>query len=200
MPPAAIGRAELAAALLRVEDLPAGYTVQPPLAASPPAPKESGGQGAGASPCSDVFEQLRGSISALGAASAAATQVEFSKGDYGPFLQEELLTNADRPTLAAAMEAFRTLPDHCDRFTNTDEQGSFSLTLTPGPLPPAGDESVSLKLEAKGTSVDLDVTLSGYLTLVRKGSVLCTLIHFGIPQVDPQEAEQVVRAAVGRIG
>jgi hypothetical protein len=194
--PAVRTQAELAAALLRVEDLAAGYTLQPVTPTSPPA---GGGQGGGAEPCADVFEQLRGGAPALSRIAASSAQVEFAKGDYGPFLQEELLSSGDGAALRAAVDAFRKLPDVCDRFTETDEQGSFTLKLSAADLPVLGDESVALKLDANGASAELDVTLSGYMMLVRKGSVVCILIHFGIPAVDAAETEKIARAAVARL-
>ncbi|WP_204008891.1 hypothetical protein [Virgisporangium aurantiacum] len=189
---------ELVGALLRVEDLPAGYVLQP-SAPAPSAPSADGGQGAGASPCADVFEQLRGGAPALSRVAASSARVEFGKGDYGPFLQEELLSSGNQVAVRAAVSAFRKLPELCDRFTETDEQGSFTIKLSEAGLPALGDESVALKLDAAGTSPDLNVTLGGYMMLVRKGSVVCILIHFGIPGVDVAETEKIARAAVARL-
>src|SRR5689334_8737593 len=108
--PVVPGKAELAGLLLRVEDLPGGYQLQPTVPAAPPS---SGGQGGGsgsapgAEPCADVFEQLRGGEPALNSIAAGAAQAEFGKGDSGPFLQEELLSSGDRAALQAGIDAFR---------------------------------------------------------------------------------------------
>jgi hypothetical protein len=198
LPPAVRSQPELAGALLRVEDLPAGYVLQPP-APAPPAPSGRGGQGAGASPCADVFEQLRGGAPALSSIAASSARAEFGKGDYGPFLQEELLSSGDRAAVRAAVSAFRKLPELCDRFTETDQQGSFTIKLSEATLPVLGDESVALKLDAIGTSEDVNVTLGGYMMLLRKGSVVCILIHFGIPGVDVAETGKIARTAVARL-
>jgi hypothetical protein len=194
LPPAVRSQAELAEGLLRVEDLPGGYVLQPVVPAQ-------GGQGGGANaePCADVFEQLRGGAPALNRIAASSARVEFGKGDYGPFLQEALLSSGDRAAMRAAVEAFRALPDQCDRFTETDEQGAFTIKLSGANLPALGDDSVAVKLDATGSSDDLNVTLSGYMVLVRSGSVVCILIHFGIPAVDVAETEKIARAAVARL-
>src|SRR5690348_13031771 len=112
LPPAVRTQAELAADLLRVEDLPGGYELQPSVPTAPTAPAQ-GGQGGGSSaePCADVFEQLRGGAPALSRVAASSAQVEFGKGDYGPFLQEELLSSGDRAAMGAAVSAFRKLPE-----------------------------------------------------------------------------------------
>lgn len=204
LPPPVRTQSELAGVLLRVEDLPAGYTLQP---TTPTAPKseraadgQGGGQGGGTEACADVFEQLRGGEPALSRLAAGAAEVEFGKGDYGPFLQQSLLSIGDEAVVRAAIDAFRRLPATCESFTETDEQGSFTIKLSEADLPALGDESVVVKLDANGRSVELDVTLSGYLVLVRKGSVVCILIHFGIPGVDVAETEKISRAAVARLG
>jgi hypothetical protein len=193
--PAVRSQGELAGVLLRVEDLPGGYALQPAVV----PPPTDGGQGGGVQPCADVFEQLRGGAPALSRVAASSAQVEFGKGDYGPFLQEALLSSGDRVAMRAAVEAFRTLPDHCEHFTETDEQGAFTIKLSEANLPALGDESVALKLDATGTSDDLNVTLSGYMMMVRTGSVVGILIHFGIPAVDLAETEKIARAAVARL-
>jgi hypothetical protein len=184
---------------LRVEDLPPGYTATPGAPSAPPG--EGAGAGGGAQPCADVFEQLRGGSPALSRIAASTAEVEFGKGDYGPFLQQVLLSTADRAAVDAAVSAFKQLPALCDGFTETDEQGSFTVKLSPaGSLPVFGEDSVSLKLDANGRNVDLDVTISGYMILFRQGSTVCILIHFGIPGVDVAETEKIVRAAVARVG
>jgi hypothetical protein len=198
--PAVLSHGELASALLRVEDLPSGYTLQPAAPEASPSPS-TGGQGGSVEPCADVFEQLRGSAPALSRVASATARVEFGKGDYGPFLQEVLLSTGNRAAVEAAVGAFRQLPALCNGFTETDEQGSFTVKLAPADnLPALGDESVALKLDANGRSIDLDVTLSGFMILFRKGSVVGVLIHFGIPGVDAAETEKIGQAAVARVG
>jgi hypothetical protein len=197
VPPPVLTQAELAAALLRAEDLPNGYTQQP--ATSEP-PSDEGGQGGGGEPCAEVFDQLRGGESALDALGASAAEIEFSHGDYGPFLQQGLLSSADRDGLRAAIDAFRQLPTLCSQFTETDEQGTFTVRLTEAPFPALGDEAFAVKLDATGKSAEIDVVLSGYLVLMRSGATVCLLIHFGIPGVDAAETEKIARAAVARLG
>jgi hypothetical protein len=198
--PAVLTQGELTSALLRVEDLPTGYTMQPAAPEASPSPT-TGGQGGSVEPCADVFEQLRGSAPALSKVASASARVEFGKGDYGPFLQQVLLSTGDRAAIEAAVSAFRQLPSLCNGFTETDEHGSFTVRLAPAEnMPALGDESVTLKLDANGRSVDLDVTLSGFMILLRKGSVVSVLIHFGIPGVDAAETEKIGRAAAARLG
>jgi hypothetical protein len=198
MPPPVLTQAELAAALLRVEDLPRGYTVQP-IPEAPPDDSGAGGQGGGTEPCGDVFDQLRGGEPALSAIAAGTAEAEFSKGDDGPFLQQGLATTGDRAGLRSAVEAFRQLPTVCGEFTENDEQGSFTMRLSPAPFPALGDELVAIKLDATGTGEGASVALGGYLVLIRVGSTVCILIHFGIPNVDVAETETVARAAVARL-
>jgi hypothetical protein len=184
-----------------VEDLPAGYTLQPNSPSPSPTASAGGGAGGGSEPCADVFEQLRGGDPAMSRMATSSAQVEFGKGDYGPFLQQVLLGVSDRGAVDAAFEAFRKLPTLCDGFTETDEQGSFTVKLTAADAMPAvGDESVALKLDANGRSVDLDVSLSGYMMLFRQDATVSVLIHFGIPGVDAGETEKIARAAAARLG
>jgi hypothetical protein len=199
VPPPVRTQAELAAALLRVEDLPGGYTLQPGTPA-PPDESATGGQGGGAAPCAEVFNQLRGGQPALSAIASGTAEVEFSKGDDGPFLQQGLLSTGDRAALRAAVDAFRQLPTLCGEFTETDEQGSFTIRLrATSSFPALGDETVAIKLDANGRSEEINVTLSGYLVLIRVGSTVCILIHFGIPGVEVGETEKIATAAVARL-
>jgi hypothetical protein len=199
VPPPVRTQAELAAALLRVEDLPSGYASEP-AAAVPPNEGGQGGQGGGAAPCADVFDQLRGGEPALGRIASGSAEAEFSKGDVGPFLQQGLLSTGDRAGMRAAIEAFRQLPTLCGEFTENDEQGSFTIKLSAASLAPLGDETVAVKLDAHGKGADIDITLSGYIVMIREGATVCILIHFGIPAIDPAETETIARAAVARLG
>lgn len=200
MPPPVRTKVELAAALLRVEDLPSGYTLQP-ATPQPPEDTGTGGQGGGTEPCGEVFDQLRGGQPALSAIASGTAEVEFSKGDYGPFLQQGLLSTGDRAALRAAVDAFRQLPTVCGEYTETDEQGSFTIRLSAvASFPSLGDETVALKLDANGRSEEINVALGGYLVLVRVGSTVCILIHFGIPGVELAETEKVAKAAAARLG
>jgi hypothetical protein len=198
VPPPVLTTAELSAALLRAEDLPRGYTVQP-VPEAPPDESDTGGQGGGTEPCGDVFDQLRGGEPALSAIASGTAEAEFSKGDDGPFLQQGLLSSGDRAGLRAAVEAFRQLPTICGEFTENDEQGAFTMRLSPAQFPALGDESVAIKLDATGTAEAATVALGGYLLLIRVGATVCILIHFGIPTVDVAESETVARAAVARL-
>jgi hypothetical protein len=198
VPPKVLTQSELAAALLRAQDLPDGYTLQP-IPDSPPEESDSGGQGGGVEPCGDVFNQLRGGDPALSAIASGTAEVEFSKGDDGPFLQQGLLSSGDRAGLRSAVEAFRQLPTVCGEFTENDEQGTFTMRLSPAEFPALGNETVAVKLEATGRSEGTAVALGGYLVLIRVGATVCILIHFGIPTVGIGETETVARAAVARL-
>jgi hypothetical protein len=198
LPPPVLTQAELSAALLRAEDLPDGYTLQP-IPESPPDESDTSGQGGGVEPCADVFDQLRGGEPALSAIAAGTAEAEFSKGDDGPFLQQGLLSSANRAGLRSAVEAFRQLPTVCGEFTENDEQGTFVMRLSPARFPALGDESVAIRLDATGTTEGATVALGGYLVLIRVGATVCILIHFGIPSVDVAETEKVARAAVARL-
>lgn len=190
------GQGELAAALLRVEDLPSGYAVTPSATAG-----HGGSGGGGSEACVDVLGQLRGGAPALSRGAVGSAGVEFDKGDNGPFLQQALLSSGDRAALDGAVAAFRQLPALCDGFTETDERGSFTVRLAAADnLPVLGDDSVALKLDANGRSIDLDVTIGGYMILFRNDSTVGILIHFGIPEVDVGETEKIARAAVARLG
>jgi hypothetical protein len=192
---------ELAASLLRVEDLPSGYTEQPGPTDLPPDRTESaeGGQGGGVEPCGEIFDQLRGGEPALNAIAAGTAEIEFSRGDDGPFLLQGLLSSGNRAGLRAALDTFRQLPALCSEFTENDEQGSFTIRLTEVPFAPLGDEVVAVRLDATGTGVNADVVLGGYLVLIRTGATMCLLTHFGIPGVELAETETVARAAVARL-
>jgi hypothetical protein len=198
VPPKVLSQAELATALLRAEDLPEGYTLQP-IPESPPEESGSGGQGGGVEPCDDVFNQLKGGDPALSAIASGTAEVEFSRGDDGPFLQQGLLSSGDRAGLRSAVDAFRQLPAVCGEFTENDEQGTFTMRLSSAEFPALGDETVAVKLDATGRSEGTAVALGGYLVLIRVGATVCILIHFGIPTVGIGETETVARAAVARL-
>jgi hypothetical protein len=201
MPPPVRTQAELTAMLLRLQDLPSGYTLQPGTPEPPDdADSATGGQGGGVAPCAEVLDQLRGGEPALSATASGTAEVEFSKGDYGPFLQQGLLSTADRPGLRAAVDTFRQLPTLCGEYTESDEQGSFTIRLSAvASFPSLGDETVALKLDAAGRSEEINVSLGGYVVLIRVGSTVCILIHFGIPGVEVAETEKVAAAAAARL-
>lgn len=196
--PAVRTQAELQSALLRVDDLPSGYSQQP-ATSEPPEPPDAGGQGGGAEPCAQVFAQLQGGESAMGKELANSVRVEFSKGDFGPFLQQGLVSSADQETVKSAIDGFRQLPTMCGEFTETDESGVFTIKLSETKFAAMGDETYAVKIDSTGRSSDIDVVLAGYIVLARVGSTVCMLVHFGIPGVDIAETEKITRAAVARL-
>jgi hypothetical protein len=198
VPPRVLNEAELSSALLTLGDLPTGYALDAEPGADSSGPGESGSD-EGSRDCDRVFDQMRGAGSALLGSSATTAEIEFTRGDYGPFISQSLYSRGDRVAVRAAFDSFRAVPDLCKEFTETDEDGSFTVRLSAASFPVVGDDSFAIRLDATGTGEGITVTLSGYLVLIRIAVTMCMIAHVGVPGVDAAETERVARAAAARL-
>jgi hypothetical protein len=193
-PPRVLGEAELRSALLTVGDLPTGYSLDAEAGADGSDPADGGNE-----ECDRVFDHMRGSGSALRAGGASTAEIEFTRGEYGPFISQSLVSGADRAAVFAAFEAFRRVPDQCREFTEEDDDGSFTVRLSAESFPTVGEDSFAIKLDASGAGEGITVTLGGYLVLIRVATTMSMIAHVGVPGVDAAETEKVVRAAAARL-
>jgi hypothetical protein len=214
--PRVLSEVELSAALLKVPDLPAGYGLDP----EPGEDGQSGGSGGGGQSggqsggsggsdpeldssgnpaCDTIFEEVRGTGSALKVADATTAEIEFTRGDLGPIISQSLYSSGSRPAARAAFDTFRRIPLLCSEFTESDDGGSFSIRLSEAPFAPVGDESYAIRLDATGRGEGADVTLGGYLVLFRSVATTSIIVHVGIPGVDPAETQKIAAAAAARL-
>jgi hypothetical protein len=192
--PRLLSEAELASALLTVSDLPSGYALDAEAGADG-ADQSTGGNEA----CDQVFDRMRASGSPLGSTGATAAEIEFTRGESGPFLSQGLYSSRDRAGVLAAFAAVRRIPEMCREFTETDEDGSFTIRLAEAAFPSMGDDSFAIRLDASGSGEGISVTLGGYLVLVRIAATMSVIAHVGLPGVDVGETEKVARAAAARL-
>jgi hypothetical protein len=184
--------AGLRRALLRLDELPAGYSFS---AEQSPEPDVSPSR---PTRCERLFEEF-GNTSTLGDGTAGANAV-FEKSAVGPFLQLELASYADAAALRRSLSTVRDAVGECGQFATTDPDGSkFTVQIAAVSFPALGDETAAFKLDATGVSGETAVALSGFLVAVRVARTVCTIVHFGLPTVDLAETEQVARKAVDKL-
>jgi hypothetical protein len=203
--PRVLSEAQLAAALLTVPDLPNGYALDAEAGAggtdrsAEPSTDELIEPGSDDEACDQVFDEVRGGGPALGATGAVTAEIEFTRGELGPFVSQSLHSSRDRAAIHAAFEEMRRVPQLCREFTESDDDGSFTIRMTEASFPQVGEDSFAIRLDASGGGEGISITLGGYLVLIRVAATVSMIVHVGAPGVDAGETERVARAAAARL-
>jgi hypothetical protein len=174
--------AALDQALLKIEDMPTGWTVDTTTSSSNSA--SSGACG------------VRNALQRPERLTSADSQ--FTKGSLGPNLSETL-TVYQAGTAKRVWDEVTAVLKTCTEYTSTNADGTtITFKLTPLSFPKLGDDTFALRLTA-------DVALFGSASVdaiyVRYGDVFLTVVHLsiGLTSVDTTLTEQVVRKAEAKL-
>ena len=171
------------AALLTVDDLPTGWTVEasgpaveePATTTEPPA-------------CAALFEGLDA------VPPVAEAEATFSAGPLGPVI-EQAVAGYDTPA-APLVEAAASAFDQCSQLTSIDAAGQRTeLTAAPLSFPELGDATLALRLvgEVEGLAVTADAVY------VAVGDDAVYLVSAGLVPLPGPELEALVGHAVTRL-
>lgn len=175
--------AALKEALLAVEDLPAGYEVQP------------GAEEGGATPVarSDdpkcaAFVRLINAENLPG--STASALVAFAGGPEGPFAEEWIEAMGDAAAVSDMQAQLQASVDDCDEVrVSLPGSGAADMELTTVEAPAVGDNPIAYRMRATGGA------LGGFeITFVHTG-VADTLLTMNFVAVEPSEVDELLTAA-----
>jgi hypothetical protein len=184
VPKKAPTQAQLHSALLTVDDMPPGWSVQPPDKSS-----------------SNTSDPLcNGKTTPLDLSSASAPSVTFVQGSFVPLLAQILFAD---PTGHIYSE-LKTELDACDgkQWTARDKDGTVTTyTLASESFPKMGDESHAWRLGLKSTgavgSVDLVAIRQGTVTIFIGGVSLTSILGNG--ELNPATLVSSSRKAVEKV-
>ena len=188
---APITQEQLDAALLQVNDLPAGYSTVAT------ADTTSSGSSTTGNFCNDANNALRNAPNEGG---PAARNVGFQKSRFGPIFVEQLFVSTDAGKLfGIASDALNVC---ATANTVTDPNGDLAeYTLAPVSFPSHGNEQVAYRI----TSASGELQLEGTVVLVRIDNVIALIAGVGTTSIfgnfplDIDQFSDVVDTAVGKI-
>lgn len=191
-PKAAAGRqltvAQLTAALLTVQDLPTGYSLD--TSGDDDSPDSSSGD----APCARQFDNLENLNKHKDVTSA---ERDFTKGGFGPFVTETLASYRSDDAARDTMKVVTGLFQKCQSFTATDpdDKKKSTYTIAPVSFPKIGDQTLAVTATIK--SEDIEVT--AVLAFARLGQHITYLAGAGLAGFDATELEQLMRKASSRL-
>lgn len=178
-PPAAASTAStnLKTALLTVTDLPAGWSTE-----------QSSDSGGGPASCPALnngpWKKLPQSADA-----------DFSQGQAGPYLLEELAAGGS-DQVSAALQSFANATSTCSHFTGKSGNDTLDFTLAALSFPKYADATYAFAMTIKS---GMGLSAAGDVIVVRKGSVLVEVTMFGFGSMPVSQVEDVVNKAVSKV-
>lgn len=167
---------DLKAALLTVTDLPAGWSTY-----------QTSNENDGPASCPALnngpWKKLPQSADA-----------DFSQGQTGPFLLEELASGGS-DKVSAALQSFANATSTCSHFTGKSDSGTLDFTLAALSFPKYADATYAFALTIKS---DSGLSAGGDVVVVRKGNVLVEVTMFGLGSVPVSQVEDIVNKAVSK--
>jgi hypothetical protein len=175
--------ATLRQALLALEDLPAGYEVQPEAeegGATPVARSED--------PKCASFVRLINADALPG--SKASALVAFAGGPDGPFAEEWIEAMGDATAVTDMQAMLRASVDDCGEVTvSLPGAGAADLELSTVEAPAVGSNPIAYRMRAT------DGALGGFeITFVHTG-IADTLLTMNFVSIDPSEIDELLTAA-----
>ncbi|MFS0883631.1 hypothetical protein [Aeromicrobium sp. 179-A 4D2 NHS] len=183
--------ADIDDALLTVDDLPAGWSVDPDGSDDGDDSKTSSD-----SPECDLLVAAMEADDDSGATPVGEGEATFRKSKRGPFLLQSI-TSFEGNEAKKSVKAFRTAFETCDSFTETGDDGTkVTFKVSPMAFPSLGDDTVALRLSARSAGIRVVAPL----IVVRVDQNLMLLASAGIKKRLPAEdLETVARTAVTKI-
>jgi hypothetical protein len=179
--------AELKAALLTVQELPTGYT----LDTSPDDDDDDGDVDGASKECSDRFKALS---EANDADKSSEAEVSF-EGGFGVILEQSLESYEDDDVVEERFDQFVEVLNDCPTFTQTDEEGGKTeFTIGPLSFPKLGDDTIALNI--KFATSDFNGALN--LVTVRLGRNVMSVTQGGLT-ADAAVLEEVARTGLNKL-
>ena len=168
---------DLQKALLTLDDMPTGFTVDPPDA------DDEGGT----DPCGRSTELRQRAVQNV--------EAGFAKGQLGPFVSHTIGLFRSG-TAKDAMDYARKVFEECREWSDTTGDGTvLKFRLSPVSFPRLGDQTFAMRVDVDGGSVKAQ----GDLVYVRRKDVIFLLANtmggLGTASVDSAMTEQLVRKA-----
>jgi hypothetical protein len=167
----------LAAKLLTVVDLPAGYKSAPLPSLGSDVTSVSGCPALAIKPTS---------------ANPAEASASFTGDKVGSLLTETLRTVTDAEA-AKALDELAATPQTCATFDAQTMGIKVEFSVTDAGLPSIGDRSVGIRLVA--SAAGLGAIVDEYLVAIKAGGLLIVVAVVGPNQVDRAQVEAVMRKA-----
>lgn len=181
--------ADAEAALLRVGDLPTGWSTDPSDDddGDDDGPDDDGPDD-GASLCD---QDLVDEFDAVSEASAS-----FAAGNMGPFL-EHLVAILDDGQAEQALDRMLEALESCDEWTEDTEEGPTTYRPSPLSFPTFGDQTVAVRIDVENEMVSGTVDMITW----RRGDAVSVVIASAIFDApDAEQLEEIVAAADERLG
>ncbi|GGS43598.1 hypothetical protein AB0E75_05985 [Streptomyces griseoviridis] len=133
----------------------------------------------------------------LGRPSGASALTGFQEGDSRLLYQ---VAAYDRAALDRSMRRLRSLPQTCDRFTLTGEDGAErTVEVVETSLPRVGDARQGLTVTVRGSADGDPVTLTLSVAVVRVGTDAITVTQGGLDGAGASTTEAAVRQGTQRL-
>jgi hypothetical protein len=179
----ALNAEQAEAALLTLEDLPTGWTVD----ASEETDSEDTTDPA---ECAALFDSLNEAADPVAEAKANFT----AGGGFGPFLVHDVTSHESDLTdhIGEIVDAL----DQCPEFSMTDAEGvTTELTTAPLSFPNLGERTLALRIQ--GSTPDLDVAFDVVWIAIGQNGI--TLVAGGILPMQGAEIEDLATRAVHKL-
>jgi hypothetical protein len=141
-------KAALEKALLTIDDLPAGFSMEP---------ADQGGKGDGPT-ISSKDPRCRALVAIMKADSApgalAEASASFSGGQDGPLIEEQLAAMGSPARVSAFHAQVRSAVKSCSKLTLRLPQGTSTMAVRTVKAPDVGQEAVAFRLSAQGGPLD----------------------------------------------
>lgn len=133
----------------------------------------------------------------LGRPAGASALAGFQEGESRLLYQ---VAAYQRGGLDKSLDWLESLPDRCDQFTATgDDGGERTVQVVEASLPEAGDARQGLTVTVKGTTDGTPVTLTLDVAAVRVGTDAITVTNGGLDGADHDTTETAVRQGTQRL-
>ncbi|MEU9577555.1 hypothetical protein [Streptomyces chilikensis] len=132
----------------------------------------------------------------LGPPSGASALTGFEEGDSRLLYQ---VAAYERSGLDASMRWLRSLPQSCDSFTLTGDDGERTVEVVETSLPDVGDARQGLTVTARGTGVGEPATLTLTVAVVRVGDNAITLTQGGLDGAEESTTRSAVQQGTQRL-
>lgn len=183
-----LSEAELQAALLTVQDVPTGYTLD--TAAAEEDDDDSTTEG-GSEECSARFE-------ALGEADdkdvSAEAEVSFEGPSLGTVLEQGLESYEDEDVPKQRFEDVLEVLSDCPTFSSTENGETTDFTVSSLSFPKLGDDTIALNLKVKTSEFDAVANL----VVVRLGRNVMSVTQGGLT-ADVAALEQATRKGLEKL-
>lgn len=166
-----VSEEELTDALLALEDMPSGWSVEPP-------DEDDGDDDATFCDAEPLTEEIDADASA---------ERDFSAGEAGPFLFE-LLAAMSEDEASRGVDYVRDAFD-CGEWTDPEDDTVWNISEIS--FPEMGDETAAYRLS---TTAGI-FSANGNVVVVRNGGVLMMLVHVELGELDSELTEEMARKA-----